>query len=175
MVQVHRSDQDERQMTSDDIDRGTTRAITITGSRVTDQHDQEHYDELFAAFLGPFAEAATRFYLGGAVGIDTLALEWLVARTRASIVVTVPATVADQPFEAREAIESAYASGRLQSIVELAAPELSTSAYHARNRWMVDRSRFVIGFPRTEDPRSGTRYTLDYAANSGKPRLIVPI
>ena len=40
---------------------------------------------------------------------------------------------------------------------------------------MVDRSGFVIGFPKGTDPHSGTWYTVNYAAAQGKPRLVVPV
>lgn len=51
----------------------------------------------------------------------------------------------------------------------------SAEAYHYRNRWMVDRGQLVIAFPRGEDQTSGTWYTVNYAAEQGKPRLIVPV
>ncbi|OSY38944.1 MULTISPECIES: hypothetical protein [Pseudonocardia] len=40
---------------------------------------------------------------------------------------------------------------------------------------MVDRSDFVIGFPRGDDPQSGTRYTLGHAARLGLPHLVLPV
>ncbi|WP_255358482.1 hypothetical protein [Pseudonocardia sp. EC080610-09] len=40
---------------------------------------------------------------------------------------------------------------------------------------MVDRSRLVVGFPLGDEPTGGTRYTLDYAAALGVPRLVVPV
>ncbi len=40
---------------------------------------------------------------------------------------------------------------------------------------MVDRGQLVIAFPRGEDQTSGTWYTVNYAAEQGKPRLIVPV
>ncbi|MEU9884844.1 hypothetical protein [Sphaerisporangium sp. NPDC051011] len=51
----------------------------------------------------------------------------------------------------------------------------SSEGYHHRNRRMVDRSEFVIGFPCGTDPASGTWYTIEYAAHISKPRLILPI
>jgi hypothetical protein len=40
---------------------------------------------------------------------------------------------------------------------------------------MVDRSDLVIGFTRGAEPTSGTWYTVNYGAEQGKPRLVVPI
>jgi hypothetical protein len=91
------------------------------------------------------------------------------------LIVVVPCTVADQPAPAADAIARWNLQGRLAEVIELGAGELSISAYHARNRWMVDRSGFVIGFPRGTDPTSGTWYTVNYAAAQGKPRLLIPV
>lgn len=134
-----------------------------------------HWDELFTTYLRPFTGPNVHFYLGGAVGIDTLALQWLAQYTDVAVTVVVPSTTAKQPAAAQEAIAIWERSGRLFQIVELGAPTLSAVAYHARNRWMVDHSNFVIGFPHDNDAASGTWYTLNYAAEQGKPRLVVPI
>ncbi|TDN76200.1 hypothetical protein C8E95_5393 [Pseudonocardia autotrophica] len=64
---------------------------------------------------------------------------------------------------------------RPAGVVELGARRPGTDAFHARNRWMVDRSDFVIGFPRGDDPQSGTRYTLGHAARLGLPHLVLPV
>lgn len=149
--------------------------VTVTGSRSTDHRDRADYHEVFRAYLGPFAAPAARFYLGGASGIDTLALDWLAERTKVSITVAVPCTVADQPPDARDSITTVQRNGRLDELVELEQSGLGAPAYHARNRWMVDRSALVIGFPHGDDPRSGTWFTLNYAADQGRTRLIVPV
>lgn len=151
------------------------RAVTITGTRATDEVDEADLDDWFTAYLRPFATEEARFYIGGAAGIDTAALDWLAGHTRARLTVAVPCFVADQPTVAAEAMSSWRQHGRLDEIVELRAPEMDAHAYHRRNRWMVDRSEFVIGFPRGNDPASGTWYTLNYAAEKGKPRLVLPM
>jgi predicted Rossmann fold nucleotide-binding protein DprA/Smf involved in DNA uptake len=151
-------------------------AITITGSRATGHRPLREYDAVFAEYLAPFAQEETHFYLGGANGIDSLALLWLATRTRSKISVAVPGTTAGQPPDACQAIATIQKSGRLSELVALRhASHPSTEAYHHRNRWMVDRSEFVIAFPHGEDEASGTWYTANYAAEQGKPRLIVPV
>jgi hypothetical protein len=130
---------------------------------------------LFDDFLRPFADQDATFYLGGAVGIDTSALDWLAEHTQASLTVVVPCTVADQPEAATKVIGRWQERGRLAHVVELRAAKLDAPAYHARNRWMVDHSGFVIGFPHGMTSASGTWYTVNYAAEQGKPRLVVPI
>ncbi|WP_206185121.1 DNA-processing protein DprA [Thermoactinospora rubra] len=151
-------------------------AITITGTRSTDHRPLGEYRLLFAQYLAPFALPGIRFYLGGARGIDSLALLWLASETQASLTVVVPGTLEGQPADARHAVALVRDQSRLAELVELAHPmHPSTEGYHHRNRWMVDRSDFVIGFPRGEDTASGTWYTLDYAATQNKPRLILPV
>ncbi|GAA2661319.1 hypothetical protein [Streptomyces vastus] len=148
--------------------------VTITGTRSTGHHELTWYAELFAQFLGPFAVDQAHFHIGGAKGIDSLSLLWLAGNSKAKITIVTPGTVAQQPAEARQAIQQCR--DRITEIVELGAEALGTPAYHARNRWMVDRSDMVIGFP-LADPEgtSGTWQTLNYGAQQGKPRLIVPV
>ncbi len=148
----------------------------ISGSRQTGHRGQEEYDQLFAEFLAPFADTdQARVFVGGAKGIDSLALTWLVKSTPANIVVAAPGTVERQPDDARAAITEALGSGRVE-VAELAHPGFpGTAAYHARNRWMVDRAQLLVAFPYGNDPNSGTWYTIRYAADQAKPRLIVPI
>jgi predicted Rossmann fold nucleotide-binding protein DprA/Smf involved in DNA uptake len=161
-------------MTSDERDKMPT-AITITGTRATEHRPATEYHEIFAEYLAPFAANRVHFYIGGASGIDTLALLWLAHEAASEITVAVPGTVSGQPVDAREAIAVCENGGRTE-VVELRHDgHPSAEAYHFRNRWMVDRSEFVIAFPRGDDRRQGTWYTADYAAEQGKPRLIVPI
>jgi hypothetical protein len=151
------------------------RHVTVTGTRSITAQTEAQLPGLFEGYLRPFAAPDATFFIGGAVGIDTSALDWLAERSRVALTVVVPCTVAEQPVAAGEAIRRWQRRGRLTEIVELSADTLSTSAYHARNRWMVDRSSFVIGFPHGPDSMSGTWYTVNYAAEQGKPRLVVPI
>lgn len=167
-------------MTFDDIRLGdgkgtrVTRTVTITGARSI-SITPERLASLFDDYLRPFSDSDSRFYLGGAAGIDTAALDWLAENTQVLLTVVVPCTVADQPTAAVESIHRWASRGRLSGVVELRADRLGAPAYHARNRWMVDRSSLVIGFPRDAKPTSGTWYTVNYAADQGKPRLVVPI
>jgi predicted Rossmann fold nucleotide-binding protein DprA/Smf involved in DNA uptake len=164
-------------MTFDDMGKrmSASRTVTITGTRSVSEEAESRLGGLFVDYLQPFADPDAYFYLGGATGIDTAALEWLAEYTQVTLIVVVPCTVIDQPPVAAHAVELWRRRGRLTEVVELGAGRLDTPAYHARNRWMVDRSRFVIGFPRGTDAASGTWYTVNYAAEQGKPRLVVPV
>ncbi|MCD0450617.1 hypothetical protein LO762_15670 [Actinocorallia sp. API 0066] len=162
-------------MTSDDIGANAiTQTVTITGTRDVGHRPVRDYAAVFGQFVRPFAPPSATFHVGGAVGIDSLALLWLAEETGARIVVVVPASLGDQPDEARRAVAAAERLGRLDELVELGL-ETRTAGYHSRNRWMVDRSSFVIGFPLSGTEAGGTGYTLEYAKRLHKPRLIVPV
>jgi predicted Rossmann fold nucleotide-binding protein DprA/Smf involved in DNA uptake len=147
--------------------------ITITGPRDVPADADDRSQALFARYMAPFVGAGHRFHVGGAIGVDTLALDWLAGR--APVTVVVPATVEDQPGPARDRIRRAERDG-LAVVVELrhrAFPK--AEAYYARNRYMVDRSELVIGYPLVgTSSGGGTWYTLGYADSKGMARLIVP-
>ncbi|WHT22551.1 hypothetical protein N8J89_16255 [Crossiella sp. CA-258035] len=149
--------------------------VTITGPRAVADLPVAELGRRFEAYLGPFAVPGSHFYLGGATGVDTLALDWLAQHTGAALTVAVPCRLVDQPTDARQVVARWQSRDRLTEVVELRAATLGTDAYHARNRWMVDRSSLVVGFPRRNHPASGTWYTLNYAAERGTPHLVVPV
>lgn len=148
--------------------------VTITGTRSTGHRPLKEYRALFEEYVAPFARDGSRYYLGGATGIDSLALLWLAGETDTHLTVVVPARLADQPADARRAVAAVQENDRLGELVELGGP-LTTPGYHARNRWMVDRSEMVIGFPRVGITTGGTHYTLEYAAKLDKPQMVLPI
>ncbi|SDI46925.1 hypothetical protein SAMN05421505_15511 [Sinosporangium album] len=149
-------------------------AVAITGTRSTGHRELDWYADLFTTYLAPFASDDAHFYIGGAVGIDSLSLLWLAGNSKSQITIVAPATVGQQPAEARQAI--ARCRDRIGEIVELGAAKLHTPTYFARNRWMVDHAAMVIGFPRDGvEGASGTWQTINYGASQGKPRLIVPV
>ncbi|MFD1540676.1 DNA-processing protein DprA [Nonomuraea guangzhouensis] len=149
-------------------------AAAITGTRSTGHREPTWFADLFGTYLGPFATEDAHFNIGGAVGIDSLSLLWLAGNSKSRITIVVPGTVEQQPAEARQAI--AQCRDRIAEITELRATEVQTQAYHARNRWMVDRAALVIGFPlEGAEDTSGTWQTINYGASQGKPRLIVPV
>ncbi|MFB7212687.1 hypothetical protein [Streptomyces sp. NPDC056255] len=148
------------------------RTVAITGTRETGHRPLDEYRSIFEQYLAPFAPGG-HFYIGGAKGIDSLTLLWLAGQTSATITIVVPGTLDQQPAEARQAV--ARTRDRIKDVVELGAAELRAPAYHARNRWMVDRTSMTIGFPHATKPSTGTWQTITYTAEQGKPRLIVPV
>ncbi|GAY11432.1 hypothetical protein [Pseudonocardia sp. N23] len=152
------------------------RRVAITGTRSIGDAPDDRLAAAFDAYLRPFADSAAHFYVGGASGVDTAALQWLATNTEAALTVVVPCRIVDQPTGSANVIEALRDEGRLADVVEMGATLLGKAAYHARNRWMVDHAGIVIGFPRgDESTGGGTWYTLNYAAEQAKVRLVVPL
>jgi hypothetical protein len=152
------------------------RSVAITGTRSIGDAPVDKLAEVFESYLRPFATPTAHFYVGGASGVDTAALQWLATNSEAALTVVVPCRIVDQPAGSFEVIDRLRGEERLADVVEMGATLLGKAAYHARNRWMVDHSGLVIGFPRgDESVGGGTWYTLNYAAEQGKARLVVPL
>lgn len=151
-------------------------SVTISGTRATSHHPDGWFTDLFVRYVQPFIGGNTHVYVGGAPGIDTLALRWLTELARVRITVVVPARMADQPIEASTAVADALRGQGLTDVVELRHPGCpKPEAYHARNRWMVDRSDLLLAFPLSGSSASGTGQTIEYAASKGLARLVVPV
>jgi hypothetical protein len=149
--------------------------VAVTGTRAVPEPAPATVRTTLADHLEPYCAPDTTWLLGGAAGIDTLALTWLAERPdRGRIVVAVPVTVIAQPVVAGEAIRAARRARRLAKLVELNHPEgLGTAAYAARNRWLVERADLVVGFPLVPtDDGSGTWETMVYARSIGR-RVVV--
>lgn len=152
-------------------------SVAITGSRELGARREADVIGAFNALALPFARTGMRWVLGGAAGIDTMALEWLAGLDRpGEALVAVPVTVADQPREARLSIHKARERGLPVTIAELRHPSgVGPDAWTARNMFMVEESQVVIGFPATDVPdQSGTWETLEYARRRRRALLIVP-
>lgn len=152
--------------------------VAVTGTRAVPDATPNTVQAALADHLGPFCAQDTTWLLGGAAGIDTLALAWLADQSaRGRIVVAVPVTVAAQPAAAAAAIRAAEVAGRLDELVELNHPDgLGAAAYTARNRWLVDRADVVVGFPLTPtDDGSGTWETLRYARAGRRPIVVAAL
>lgn len=152
------------------------RSVAITGTRSIGDAPVDELAEMFESYLRPFSDPGAHFYVGGASGVDTAALQWLAKNSAAALTVVVPCRIVDQPVGSAEVIDRLRGEERLAAVVEMGATLLGKAAYHARNRWMVEQSGLVIGFPRgDESAGGGTWYTLNYAAEQGKARLVVPL
>lgn len=152
--------------------------IAVTGTRAVPDTAPASVSATLADHLRPFCAPDTTWLLGGAAGIDTVALAWLAEEpARGRIVVAVPVTAAAQPAAAAAAIERANHAGRIDKLVELNHPEgLGAAAYTARNRWLVEEADLVVGFPLTPaDDGSGTWETLRYAHARRRPVVVAAL
>jgi predicted Rossmann fold nucleotide-binding protein DprA/Smf involved in DNA uptake len=112
---------------------------------------------LFEQCLTPWLNSGVVWLLGGAIGVDHWALDWLRSAGEECHVV-VPHAIADQPKEVRPLLAS------VSNVTELRLPR-GKRAYIERNRYMVDRSSVVIGF--WTGQRGGSSWTLRYAIQRG--------
>ena len=105
---------------------------------------------------------ARQYYLGGARGIDTDALEYL-SRTQPKSIrtVVVPNRVIDQPVQVRALINK-YST----NIIEL--KNTGSDRFMIRNRFMVDHSTKVHAFYDFRG-KGGTYNTIEYAKSIGRP------
>jgi hypothetical protein len=152
--------------------------VAVTGTRAVPGTAADDVRRTMAGTLAPFCAPDTTWLLGGAAGIDTLALTWLAERPDSGrIVVAVPVTVDAQPRVAGEAIRAAMKAHRLAELVELNHPAgLGDAAYTARNRWLVDRADLVVGFPLAPtDDGSGTWETMLYARAGRRPVVVAAL
>lgn len=137
-------------------------AVVITGSR---DIERDPARTLFEKHLRSWVGNGYTWLLGGALGVDSWALEWL-SENGESCWVVVPFTAKEQPKFAQGLFDKA------KKIIELGLPQ-SKQAYLTRNRYMVDRSRAVIGF--WSGKPGGTSYTLEYGLHEAKEVHAYPV
>lgn len=134
--------------------------IAISGHRV--------YPDRSALLKGLNSIHAREYTFGGALGVDTDALEHIAkTQPRAVRTVVVPNRVADQPRLARHAIRK-YST----RVIELR--NTGPDRYMIRNRFMVDRSNRLSAFYDFRG-RGGTYNTIEYARKTGKPFTTFPL
>ena len=141
--------------------------VAVTGHRALSAEDAATVERVVTEMTA--AGGVTRMVFGGATGVDTAALYAASARPWVHCTVIVPGTVAQQPPDARAAIEA-----RADDVVEMGAGNLRTAeAYHARDRMMCHRASRVLAFLDGRRESSGTRVTAEYARFQGRPVTVV--
>ena len=141
--------------------------IAITGHR--DLHDSSI--PIVERKIAHEAPTATEIRFGGAIGVDTVALEsccYLRQEKWPELIVIVPYRVADQPKAARATIETCA-----DEVVELDLPR-GRQASLRRNDELLDGADRLIAFT---DGRTtgGTRYTIQKARELGIEVEIVEV
>ena len=105
------------------------------------------------------APHATEIRFGGAIGVDTVALEaccYLRSKVWPELVVIVPYRVEDQPLAARKVIETCA-----DEVIELDLPRIGRSALQ-RNDALLDGANRLIAFTDGRT-KGGTWYTIERA------------
>jgi len=148
------------------------RRVAVTGNRRLTTADRVVIRRVLRELLAD--DEVETIYFGGALGADTEALRAALDLRRGNrprLVVVLPDTLDVQPLATRDV------SRRADEVVELRRPIDAADgwrAYHARNRWMVDRASLVVAFW-DGDPRSGTGATVAYARRRGVAVRIVEV
>jgi predicted Rossmann fold nucleotide-binding protein DprA/Smf involved in DNA uptake len=150
--------------------------VTISGTRATHESYEGAYYAAFKVSLLPLAMGGAKFHVGGARGIDHLALGYLMELGKASnVTIVVPGRLEQQPHEVKPRLYQAISEGAL--LIQLQAIDFpSAPAYHARNRWMLNRSEYLAAYPLVgEDRKGGTWTTINEAMRRDMPRTVVPV
>jgi len=128
-------------------------SIAITGHRI--------YPDRAALYRGLNELSARQYYLGGATGVDSDALEYIGKTQPYSIrTVVVPNRITDQPLYSRMMIKN-----HATNVIELR--NTGSDRYFIRNRYMVDHSSKTVAFYDFRG-RGGTLQTMNYAQSKGK-------
>lgn len=154
-------------------------SVFITGSRrYGRQTDVLRVVEL--AMKGIIRDTSLKcVYLGGAIGIDTLALKVLrmyrgsLKNSFPFLIVVCPNTVDDLPEEARSVADKC--ADRYVELGNRITADDRYESFHIRNRYMVDRSREGRAFWNQESLNCGTISAVNYATKLGKPTTLATI
>lgn len=150
-----------------DVDR--ERACAFTGHRFIAREKLPRLEQELVRYIDGMHRrlGVTRFYAGGALGFDTLAAKTVLRLRDGGLPITLclllPCRDQDRLWSERDRIVYARILGRADS-VEYLAESYSPGCMHARNRALIDRSKYCIAF--LERSSGGTAYTVDYARRS---------
>ena len=127
---------------------------------------------LLTSIADMIEKGCTRFYTGMAMGFDILAAEQVITFKKAKPEIQLIAVV---PFEGHKRTISSEWQNRYQEIlrecdeVVTISPDYANWVYSKRNRYMVDRSRYVLTY--FDGKTGGTQNTLKYAVKNGRQVL----
>lgn len=147
--------------------------ISITGTRsAKNKHASKIYETL-SGFIEHFKPE--KMYFGGALGVDTIALMLskkitLEVGINTELIVVFPDTKHQAPIDAAHAAVD-YAD----DIIELENKiirENGYKSYRTRNEYLVDHCDMLIGFPKDNNPRSGSWMTINIAEKQNKNVVI---
>ncbi|MBO4355598.1 MAG: DUF1273 family protein [Clostridia bacterium] len=148
-------------------------ACCFTGHR--DLTDKE-YDHAYSSVSHVIKDlyynfGVTDFYVGGALGFDTVAADALIAAREEGIplkmILAVPCSDQDKYWTVAAKRTYRRIMEKSDRIVIL-NNEYYNGCMLERNRYMVDRSDFCVAFLRSSTIKGGTLYTIRYAQKMNK-------
>lgn len=157
-------------------------SCTITGHRPTRFKFKynEHYKlcikikkALTSQMQDYYEKGVRRFWVGGAIGVDTWAAEILLEMKQQERYKDIELYVAT-PFPDYDAKFDAKQKARCRAILKgctgsvIVSPNYAPDAYKKRNYYMVDRADYLIAiYDNQKEIRSGTGMTVHYAQKKG--------
>ena len=120
------------------------------------------------------AEGVTHFICGNAKGVDTWAAEIVIEKKKAHPELFLEIAL---PFEGHNAsVPEVKAVCDAADLVHVVSDsDYYKSAYHERNRYMVNNSRYLVAvYDDLSGSKSGTYKTLSYAQSKGKKVIQIP-
>lgn len=147
------------------------RIVAVTGHRAVHADDRPLVVGTIRALV---EDGVDQFFFGGALGVDSIALEGAYVATLdgkgrkpPKLTVVVPDRVGDQPRLARLAIVE-FSTNVIELHNKISAVD-KWKAFRLRNQYMVDHATEVFAFLDRSNRPSGTRQCVAYAERMKKP------
>lgn len=146
------------------------KSVMVTGHRVVENLDEKKLEEIFKLLI---KKGYTRFYVGMALGFDTVCfkiLEKLRENNDITLIACIPCREQDKYFTDSQKEEYAR---MLKSANEkhLLSEKFTSYCMYRRNCYMVDHSAIVIAY--LHKSFGGTFNTVKYAEKKGKKIIYV--
>ena len=141
------------------------KSVMVTGHRIVEDLDEKKLEEIFKLLI---KKGYTRFYIGMALGFDTICfkiLEKLRENNDITLIACIPCREQDKYFTDSQKEEYAR---MLKSANEkhLLSEKFTSYCMYRRNCYMVDHSAIVVAYLRKSF--GGTFNTVKYAEKKGK-------
>lgn len=119
----------------------------------------------------------SEFYTGGQTGIDTLAALLVISireelETTAKLNLVLPYRNMQAGFSELQKDNYNWIERSADTVVYL-NEKYTPNCYRERNRYMVEKSDFLIGVADTERPHSGTHMTINLASKKGIEIILI--
>lgn len=110
----------------------------------------------------------TDFYTGGAIGLDTIAAEAIIAarhhHPHIRLILALPCKNQAERWKSSDVLKYEHIKSLADEIIYM-SEKYTRQCMHIRNRFMVDHSAYCISY--LKKPSGGTYYTVNYATDRG--------